>query len=426
MNKTILSHVIVATYLLMATDDLVAQSATIATQWNKTFNFQSGWTGGDGAGTVDLKDGRVVWMFGDSLIGDIKEGKHAAGTHMINNAIAVQTLGKQPQPSQFEFAVGSKNSKGKPTAWVVPDPDKVKPTVPITNKKYPRGWFWPAGGGCLMGTGQQKKLVMFFFHVGRTDRDKGVWSFKNIGGAMLVVDNPDQPIERWKSRQIDLPFVVDIDKVELAKKKNQKGVLETTWGMSCVVEKVTSASTGKAIEMVYVFGARQKSRFNRQLLLARVPANQIEDLKAWRFYSGKSKTDSWSQSAGDAKPIAERIAAEFSIHSTKHSGKPKYILIHSDPMLGTQIHGRVADSLEGPWSPRTQLYRVPDVAKSKNYFTYAAKAHARLSPKGKLLISYVVNSQDFWEMLRDASIYRPRFIRVPVGELLKRVDSKEK
>ena len=57
--------------------------------WNQVFDFEKGWTGGDGAGTVDLGNGRVLWMFADSLIGDVVDDKHAAGTHMINNVMAI-------------------------------------------------------------------------------------------------------------------------------------------------------------------------------------------------------------------------------------------------------------------------------------------------------------------------------------------------
>ncbi len=403
-----------------AQTDIKSQLAKIDAAWNKTFEkFKTGWTGGDGAGTIDLGDGRTVWLFGDSLIGTVKEGKHAAGTHMINNAIAIQKINddRRPAADQFQFAWGAKDAAGKPTAWVVPDPQKVKPTVPITNKKYPHGWYWPAGGGCLIETAtkdkKQKKLITFMFHVGRTAQDRGVWSFKNIGGAMVVVDHPEKPVNQWKPRQLDLPFTVDIDQVELARKESRKEVYETTWGMSCLVEPASDRSGNKT---VYIFGARQKTKFNRQLLVARVPASRIEDFKSWRFFAGENR---WSKSASEAKPIANQMAAEFSVHVVAVDGKRKFVLIQSDPMLGTKIYARTADSPAGPWSKRIVLYDVPDVRKSKNYFTYAAKAHLELSPRGKLVVSYVVNSQDFWEMLRDASIYRPRFVTVSIKELFK-------
>jgi hypothetical protein len=46
--------------------------------------------------------------------------------------------------------------------------------------------------------------------------------------------------------------------------------------------------------------------------------------------------------------------------------------------------------------------------------TYAAKAHTHLSRPGELLVSYIVSSQDFEQIIGDASLYRPRFVRVPL------------
>ena len=42
----------------------------------------------------------------------------------------------------------------------------------------------------------------------------------------------------------------------------------------------------------------------------------------------------------------------------------------------------------------------------------AAKAHATFSTDDELALSYVVNSLDFWQVARDASLYWPRFLRV--------------
>lgn len=51
-------------------------------------------------------------------------------------------------------------------------------------------------------------------------------------------------------------------------------------------------------------------------------------------------------------------------------------------------------------------------------YTYNAMAHPQYDRDGMLLISYCVNSKrprDIWE---DASIYRPRFLRVPYDLIL--------
>ncbi len=87
-------------------------------------------------------------------------------------------------------------------------------------------------------------------------------------------------------------------------------------------------------------------------------------------------------------------------------------MVHSEPPLESGVLVRTAERPEGPWSDGMAVYRAPEPNRDKSYFAYAAKGHAELSRPGELLISYVVNSHDLAATLKDAGIYRPRFIRV--------------
>src|SRR5262245_29721184 len=48
------------------------------------------WTGGDGGGTVDLQDGRRLWLFGDTFSGPVDATSILPGWDMVNNSIAVE------------------------------------------------------------------------------------------------------------------------------------------------------------------------------------------------------------------------------------------------------------------------------------------------------------------------------------------------
>lgn len=385
--------------------------ATIEPSWNSAFENERGWVGGDGAGTVDLGDGRILWMFGDSLIGGVENAKYVAGTHMVNNALGVSRKNSDGS-IEIEFGWGEADAGGKPTAWLTPDPDCVRGSGGSMHKDYPHGWYWPAGGGCLVQTEQGKRLIVFLFHVGRTLEDRGVWSFKSVGGAMAVIENFDRPFSQWNVQQLDLPFTVDSDQV-----LHDPKLREISWGMSCL--SVDEMEQGEKVQRVYIYGNRvsQDSR-KRQVLVARVPASRIADFSQWRFYSTEAGETRWSPDAGDAQPVAENGLPEFSVESLKVEGVRKYLMVQSDPTLGPNIDVRVSDSPEGPWSKGQRVYRVPELVRSKNYFAYAAKGHLAASPPGKLLITYVVNSTDFWEMLGDPAIYRPRCIVVSLRDLL--------
>ena len=112
-------------------------------------------------------------------------------------------------------------------------------------------------------------------------------------------------------------------------------------------------------------------------------------------------------------PIVESACP--SVERMNFSTGTKWILVQSEPLLGKRIFVRTAPKPEGPWSARKTVVVVPDVARSPSYFTYAAKGHAAISRPGELLITYLVNSQQFGDLGKDTTIYRPKFLRFPLS-----------
>ena len=52
------------------------------------------------------------------------------------------------------------------------------------------------------------------------------------------------------------------------------------------------------------------------------------------------------------------------------------------------------------------------MSRDKKVFCYGAKAHPALSSGEDWVVSYVVNSFDFWQVAREARLYWPRFVRL--------------
>jgi hypothetical protein len=73
---------------------------------------------------------------------------------------------------------------------------------------------------------------------------------------------------------------------------------------------------------------------------------------------------------------------------------------------------RVSDTPIGPWSEPYKVYECPEAGWHKTYFCYAAKGHQEISSPDEMIITYVCNSTDFWQMVRDSRIYWPRFLRI--------------
>ncbi|MCB1096532.1 MAG: DUF4185 domain-containing protein [Verrucomicrobiae bacterium] len=352
------------------------------TEWDALFSRTEGWSGGDVAGTIPLADGRTVWVFGDSWIGNVAEGKHVGGSHLVNNAIGVHspsTLGNEraPRYSDLTFYWGNATVDEKPTAWVRP------------LEHADTQWFWASGGGAVVPSadGMSDRLVVFLFHITKTsETDDSVWNFQGIGEAMAIVDNPNKPAGDWSPRTVLIP-----------RKQGQKPI---SWGVSAHVREIEKKS------FLYVYGVLKVDDWNKQLFVARVPATNFEKIEHWTYFADN---DGWSESSTEAAPIANGVTSELSVHPRNG----KYYLIQSEPLFGHHIMLRTATSPEGKWSEPKAVYKVPGLDRG-DYFTYAAKGHPHLSGANDLLVTYIVNAHDFWSMAADASIYRPRFIRVPL------------
>ncbi len=383
--------------------DVPNYQATPDVEWDAVFSRTEGWTGGDVAGTVDLGDGRTVWVFGDSWIGKVSHGRHASGSHMINNAIAIQrhsSLGKERAPTYdgIEFFWGPANTTRKPTAWIVPD------IAPDTH------WYWPTGGGIVVpGTNGKRRLVLFLFHLTKRGEKDSAWNFKHVGSAMAIVDNPGEPADKWKVRQMAIPYTVGT-----ADSDREGPTRNTNWGVGALLK--TERRKNVLMTYLYVYGIYNAHRLNKHLMLARVPVTEIERLSQWQFYAGDGR---WSSRMRDAVHIAEKMASELSIDEYVDSGRRKYLMVHSEPAFGRRILVRTAPMPEGQWSSPTPVYTVPGLDRGKDYFTYAAKGHLHLSRKSELLVTYIINANNIWDMAVDAAIYRPRFVRVPMAENLR-------
>ena len=416
MSRTGTMSAVVAVSLscLMARGDPPSAAANAAppavpdVKWDAVFDRTSGWTGGDVAGTVDLGHGRVLWLFGDTWIGEVAGGAHLPGSRMVNNSLGLhggdaRKIGDPPPPPEIRFHWGRNDARGHPTAWIVPDPLRVQGNAKTSDPEHPHGWYWPTGGAAVVSGPHGKPcLVVFLFHVGKAEGRTGVWAFKSLGGALAMIDNFDQPVEQWHVEQHEIPFAVGTDVAGA-----DTALRETSWGMAALRQP---ADVKNAAGILYVYGIRNQSPLDRQLLLARVPADAVHEPGKWRFYAGDGK---WSSRLQDAAPIAGGLVNELSVEECAAGGRPLLVMVHSEPVFGRRIFVRTAGRPEGPWTRPMPVYRVPEPDRDPSYFTYAAKGHLPLSRPGELLISYVVNSHDFRAMFKDATIYRPRFISIP-------------
>jgi Domain of unknown function (DUF4185) len=332
-----------------------------APEWESKFQGKSGWIGGDGVASAEIGSGRLLWLFGDTILGTVKNGGRPGAT-MVNNTIGIQDT----KDAATRFLNGNK-SDGKPAAFFLPADGK--------------GWFWPLS---VRRVGD--RLIVFLSQIDKSP-NPGVFGFKGIGVWLVVVENPDAEPEKWRMQQHQVPFA------EFAKGR------ESSWGSSLLLNG----------QDLYVFGydeERGKGFPKRQLILARAPAEKVDDFKAWRFCTPTG----WSEKPADLAKLADNMGTEFSV-TPLPDGKG-FVMVTTENGLSDRIMGRFASAPEGRWSAPVLLYKCPEMAKDKGVFSYAAKAHAWASKDNELLISYCVNTWEFARLFRDEAVYRPKFVRV--------------
>ena len=167
-------------------------------------------------------------------------------------------------------------------------------------------------------------------------------------------------------------------------------------------------------EYLYIYGTDEDVRpgnRNRYLTVARIPTNDVADFSAWRYYADGQ----WEPDFPKASHLADHIASEYSVSFLPKLGQ--YLLVYTDRGLSPKIQARTAQTPWGNWSAPTTIYQCPEMAKDKNVFCYAAKAHPEEGVGDAVVISYVANSYDFSQVIADASLYWPRFICVPLPEV---------
>jgi hypothetical protein len=72
---------------------VAAITTTEATYWDSVFTrYGNGWTGGDGAISYKLPDGRVMWLWGDSFLDTVYQDRHRPVVGFIHNQVTTMDM----------------------------------------------------------------------------------------------------------------------------------------------------------------------------------------------------------------------------------------------------------------------------------------------------------------------------------------------
>ena len=336
--------------------------------WNRLFQRTNGWLGADAIYSVSLGAERRLWFFGDTFVGRVVDGRRT-NVVMINNSVGVQAGKEEAGAVEFFYR---KQGDGRAGSWLEPVDG--------------RGWLWPFGG-----VGEGGKAWVFLWQMEKTGGG-GAFAFRNVAVWLARIENAAAAPGEWRVTQVRVPFT------ELGAERR----------------RLFGSAVLRAGEWVYVYGIEEPVVWNsggRRMLIARVPAGRVEDFGAWSFWGWEG----WSGEFAKVRGVGGGMGTEYSVSYVASVGA--YVAVTTSNGLSDVI---VADSAPEPWGPWTGkwgVYKCPEGGLTRQTFCYAGKAHGWAGADGELLVSYAFNSHDFWEVVRDARLYWPRFVRVKVGEM---------
>ncbi|HNU89184.1 MAG TPA: DUF5005 domain-containing protein [Ferruginibacter sp.] len=315
------------------------------------------WLGADGAASVDLGNGKVLWLFSDSFIGSDSSRSRKKST-FARNSIAIQD-GYELKTASLKFYWN--RSKKKPRAFFHL-PGKF--------------WFWT-------GHGVRIKDKLLIFLIQEQEVKTGI-GFEAVAWYAVLIANPDDDPLTWKMKYIKGPETFGTIAGSAAVLADEKYLY--AYG---AVEPVTHE--------VYVL------RWN------------LDDA-----YAGNLRTPLWwingTWTERKTKlPVPEPLfigATEYSVHYNR--SLEKYIQVQSFGFGEGSIGIRMADHITGPWTEPHTIF-TPTYPGVKRPFMYSAKAHPELAGDG-MYITYNVNSFDFAELLKNQFIYFPQFIKLKISK----------
>ena len=335
-----------------------------APEWDALFQRHSGWIGADGDYSIPLTTNTILWLFSDTFVGEVKDGKRKNAV-MIHNSIALQQDTNRP-----EFFYGS-TREGKPDSF-------IKPAQGVAH-----GYFW-------LTHGVRTRHALYFFMVQVvTVKSDDPFGFKVKDGWLAEVANPDAPPPDWHITQQKVPFT----------RVSDKGGL------------IFGGAVLREGGYIYIFGgdSRPESKGadgSSGLVVARVPEDRFGEFGQWRFLA---KGD-WQPDSKHVTPLFPNVGSEFSVSWLP--ALKRYAAVYSEG-LGGRILVRLAPALPGPWGEAFEVYRCPEMTWPAKAFCYAAKAHPELTDApDELLITYAANAWNFWDLFTEPRLYWPRFVRV--------------
>jgi hypothetical protein len=363
--------------VLLACSTLCSQASTPAKvhkdeTFTEFFRRTNGLTAGDGAISVPLTDGRVLWLFGDSHLDDLEQR-----TGTMPCLFQTRNAGLLQSSKEAKDALTLVGAKPGFRSW-------------FKNSTNNNEWFWP---GCGFQSGE--KLYIYLFALRKT-KEGGMWGWEATGqdywGRIeLLTVNPAQGSSEGlgPATYIPLPALNGIG-----------------FGNGFVKED----------DFVYAYGGKQRELAS-DLYVARFKS--AAPATAWTFWDGTN----WTSNATHAAAIGR--GASTSLHVCKVKGN--FLMTTSAFSMrcdqGKDIYMATSLGPTGPFSAQKKIYTIEDRYQGHVPFFYFPIAHPEfINDRNELLVTYSINGYEpcVSACIKGRAIpdhYRPKAFRVPLEGL---------
>jgi len=327
------------------------------------FRRTSGWINSDGAATVLLNNGEILWLMGDSNIGQYDPN---TGT-VPCLAVSVRNSGLlQPSVTDWDW---------HHTLTLLGD------NYPGRNsyiKQYPSDdtrWIWP---GC--GFQLPSNDTVYVICTPLKNGSGGGWA--DDGNKVFA------KILSSTAKVVGFKTLQDFNGINFG-----IGVIKGTDGY------------------IYVYGEKQ-TFIASDIFVARFPmSNPNAD---WTFWNGTG----WDALATNAAAIGQGESTATNVVKINN----KYILISTQFSMGCgtashSMYASTSSSATGPFTNEHVIYNIPERYQGHTPFWYAPNAHPEFNTaSNELLVTYDLNGYcgaDCINGRTNPDYYRPKAIRVP-------------
>jgi hypothetical protein len=328
------------------------------------------WTGGDGTHSVRLPDGRLLWLFSDTYLGQV----HGP-----------------PNPVGESFAWRDGSAPLVRNSAVVMRDGRLESTLPapLFPDPGPNQWRWPVAARVEpRSPGSSERVLRVLLWV------------RTAGAAPWVYGVPTAT----EVATLSLP---DLRVESVTEVLDQRPVKDPS---RRVLYGTTLVEQGG---WTYVFGGddgQAASRPASHAYVARVPEGGLGDPAAWEYWDGSA----WAARARPAAVLGDgRRTGVGSAFSVVRRGGTYVLFTMAAGARGlTTVTSYWACSPTGPWHGPAKDF-TPTLPAGQ-VAAYNPQIHTELGDGGRLVLSYDVNwlepTAAAAQLNRNVSLYRPRFV----------------